>query len=61
MLEAAVFEQLRVQIGELAELCSARQLLDLADDLHDRLRRRRASGETASFAPADVAAPLYLD
>lgn len=47
------YESLREQIATAAALCSDEQVLDLADALHDTLRRRRA-GEGRSFAPGAV-------
>lgn len=37
------FERLREQLATAAALCSEHQLLELADGLHDAIRRRRQS------------------
>ena len=53
-LSGIAFEALREQIATAVALCSDEQILDLADGLHDTLRRRRSSqGESRSFAPVD--------
>lgn len=40
-LSKDAFEKLRVQLATASALCADDQLLDLADDLHDSLRRRK--------------------
>ena len=40
-LSKDAFEKLREQLATASVLCSDEQLLDLADDLHDSLRRRK--------------------
>lgn len=49
-LSRRAFEALREQIATAVALCSDEQVLDLADGLHDTLRRRR-SAEGRTFAP----------
>lgn len=49
------FEAFGHQVLNGAELCADRQILDLADRLHDIIRSRRNarwSGESRSFDPA---------
>jgi len=41
-LRPKTFERLREQLATAGALCDSRQLLMLADDLHDAIRRRRA-------------------
>ena len=49
-LNAKAYESLREQIATAVALCSDNQVLDIADALHDTLRRRRASHyETPEF------------
>ena len=50
-LSRRAYESLREQIATAVALCSDEQVLDLADALHDTLRRRR-SAEGRTFAPA---------
>lgn len=42
-LSRRAFEALREQLATAVALCSDEQVLDLADGLHDTLRRRRAA------------------
>lgn len=49
-LSRIAFEALREQLATAVALCSDEQVLDLADGLHDTLRRRRAA-EGRTFAP----------
>jgi hypothetical protein len=48
-LSLRAFEALREQLATAVALCSDEQVLDLADGLHDTLRRRR-SAEGRTFA-----------
>jgi hypothetical protein len=41
ILQPTTFERLREQVATAAALCDHKQLLTLADDLHDAIRRRR--------------------
>lgn len=56
-LTETTFERLREQVTTAAALCSDTQVLELADCLHDALRRRRKrqaerrGAEPRSFAP----------
>lgn len=55
-LRPTAFERLREQLATAVALCDDDQILSLADDLHDALRRRRASRyaqETRSWRPAN--------
>lgn len=50
-LNTKAYEALREQIATAIALCSDSQVLDIADALHDTLRRRRAAHyETPEFA-----------
>lgn len=54
-LQTTVFERLREQLATAVALCDDDQILNLADDLHESLRRRRAArfAEERSWAPRD--------
>lgn len=57
-LRAVAFQRLREQVATAIALCNDEQILNLADDLHDALRRRRASRyaeEDRSWAPTSAA------
>lgn len=47
------FERLREQLATAAALCDHGQILTLADDLHDAIRRRRANRYEPSFDRSD--------
>ena len=54
-LSTDAFEAFGKQVLNAAELCADRQILALADALHDIIRERRSArwcGETRSFDPA---------
>ena len=55
-LSRRAYESLREQVATAIALCSDEQVLDLADALHDTLRRRR-SAEGRTFAPGGSADP----
>ena len=51
-LSRRAYESLREQVATAVALCSDEQVLDLADGLHDTLRRRRTlEGRTFASAP----------
>lgn len=52
-LPPPAFERLREQMATAVALCADDQILTLADDLHDALRRRRAAREERSWNPLD--------
>jgi hypothetical protein len=53
-LSRRAYESLREQIATAVALCSDEQVLDLADGLHDTLRRRRTmEGRTFAASPFD--------
>lgn len=57
-LRSVAFQRLREQMATAIALCSDTQILALADDLHDALRRRRAARyaeEDRSWAPTSAA------
>ena len=49
-LRKETFERLREQIATASALCSEDQLLDLADGLHDTIRRRHRERGQAAIA-----------
>jgi hypothetical protein len=51
-LSRRAYEALREQLATAVALCSDEQVLDLADGLHDTLRRRRTLEGRAFAAPA---------
>lgn len=51
-LKTETFERLREQLATASALCSDDQLLELADGLHETIRRRRARR-----SPAERGAP----
>lgn len=51
-LSRPAYESLREQVATAVALCSDEQVLDLADALHDTLRRRRSSPGHAFAGPA---------
>jgi hypothetical protein len=53
-LSRRAYDALREQLATAVALCSDEQVLDLADGLHDTLRRRRtAEGRTFASPPAE--------
>jgi hypothetical protein len=57
-LQSTAFQRLREQMATAIALCDDQQILSLADDLHDALRRRRAARhaeEDRSWAPTSAA------
>ena len=57
-LQPMAFQRLREQMATAIALCNDEQILSLADDLHDALRRRRAARyaeEERSWAPTSAA------
>lgn len=61
-LNTRAYESLREQIATAIALCSDEQVLDIADALHDTLRRRRATHhEAPHFAlPPNPFSPVML-
>lgn len=60
-LSRPAFEALREQLATAVALCSDDQVLDLADGLHDTLRRRRTmGGRTFAASPSDVGGDFRL-
>ena len=55
------FERLREQIATAAALCAEDQLLDLADGLHEAIRRRREQRHCERKPPADGREALCLE
>ncbi|MBI1407412.1 MAG: hypothetical protein GC145_14970 [Caulobacter sp.] len=56
-LNDETFERLREQLAAAAALCGDDQLLDLADCLHDSIRRRKSDRWTAPAARGQPMSP----
>lgn len=52
-LPSLVFEKLRDQVATASALCAEDQILDLADVLHDSIRRRRVARFGAFAEPRE--------
>lgn len=59
-LKQETFERLREQLATAAALCGEDQLLDLADGLHETIRRRRQQRRCERDPPADGREALCL-
>ncbi len=57
-LQAPAFERLREQLATAVALCGDDQILNLADDLHDALRRRRAGRHAQEDSSARPTSPI---